>query len=169
MNQTARGGVDPLRMIVGMADMGTGRVGDELVTYSLGSCIAVAAVDLATGVGGLLHFMLPESRLDRAKAVSRPCMFADTGISKLLNECERLGAMRRRLVIKLAGGAQVLDKCNFFNVGERNYQAAKNLLQAQGLVIDGEDVGGSDVRTVEMQVSTGRVAIKLFGNRARLL
>jgi chemotaxis protein CheD len=138
--------------------------GDVLVTYSLGSCIAVVATDPTAGVGGLLHFMLPESKLDSGKAAQRPCMFADTGIGALLEELERLGARRRLIAVKLVGGAQVLDKANFFGIGQRNYTAARRLLWKQGLLIEAEDVGGTDIRTVELELATGRVNVKVNGN-----
>ncbi len=159
-----------MRVIVGMADMKALKGGvDTLVTYSLGSCIAVMACDPVAGVGGLLHFMLPESVLDEDKAVRRPCMFADTGIALMLRELERLGAGRRRLIVKLAGGAQVLDQANFFIIGQRNYTAARRFLWKEGLLIEAEDVGGTDVRTVELDVATGRVAVKTAGNRVRVI
>jgi len=148
-----------------MGDMKAVKGGDDvLVTYSLGSCIAVAACDLQVGIGGLLHFMLPESRLDAGKAAQRPCMFADTGLAVLLEELERLGGQRRRLSIKLAGGAQVLDKANFFGIGQRNYTAVRRLLWKEGLLIDAEDVGGTDIRTVELDLATGRLNVKVSGH-----
>ncbi len=50
------------------------------MTYALGSCIAVAMHDPVAKVAGLLHYMLPESAIDAAKAQQNPFMFADTGI-----------------------------------------------------------------------------------------
>jgi len=142
---------------------------DTLVTYSLGSCIAVAATDQTSKVAGLLHFMLPDSRLDQGKAAARPFMFADTGINALLQELERLGAQRRLVVIKLIGGAQVLDRANFFGIGQRNYTAARRLLWKEGLLIESEDVGGTDIRTVELEPATGRVNVKMSGQRVKML
>lgn len=52
-------------VVVGVGDC---RVTDEpveLVTYALGSCIAVVVWDPVAKVGGLLHFMLPDSSVDR--------------------------------------------------------------------------------------------------------
>ena len=51
-------------MVVGMADCQISRPPDQvLVTYALGSCIAVAMHDPVARVGGMLHFMLPESSI----------------------------------------------------------------------------------------------------------
>ncbi|MFP4036903.1 MAG: chemotaxis protein CheD, partial [Desulfobacteraceae bacterium] len=76
---------------VGVADM---KVSSDpevvLVTYSLGSCIGVAIHDAQAGVGGILHFMLPESSLDPEKSKKKPYMFADTGIAPLFRQAYKL-------------------------------------------------------------------------------
>lgn len=64
--------------------------GTVLVTYSLGSCIAVAIYDPLVRVGGMLHFMLPDSELDPEKAQNNPFMFADTGIPSLFKATSTL-------------------------------------------------------------------------------
>src|SRR5690242_19887362 len=78
--------------------------GTTLVTYGLGSCIAVSIHDKVACVGGLLHFMLPDSRLDVEKARRNPWMFADTGIALLLRRARQMGAARERLTVHAAGG-----------------------------------------------------------------
>jgi chemotaxis protein CheD len=56
-------------MIVGISDCKVSRDADTvLVTYALGSCIAVAMHDPVTKASGLLHYMLPESAIDAKKA-----------------------------------------------------------------------------------------------------
>jgi chemotaxis protein CheD len=125
-----------------------------LVTYALGSCIAVMLYDPIRRAAGMLHFMLPESSLDRTKASANPFMFADTGIPTLL---ERFGASdRKRLQVRLAGGAQVLDPQNVFAIGRRNYLAARKELWKFGLFISGEAVGGELSRTVRLDVADGK-------------
>ena len=151
-------------MAVLVVGMGDGKVTNDrediLVTYALGSCIAVMTHDANAGVGGLLHFMLPESSLDKERAATRPCMFADSGLRELLNAGQRLGANPKRLSIYLAGGAQVLSNADVFNIGKRNYQAIRKLLWQEGLIIRGEEVGGTQCRTVRFEVATGKTWIK---------
>ncbi len=97
-------------LVVGISDCQVSADRDsELVTYALGSCIAVSVWDPLRRIAGMLHFMLPESSLDAHKAETNPCMFADTGIESLFKVAAEKGADRRRLVVRLAGGAQVLD------------------------------------------------------------
>jgi chemotaxis protein CheD len=86
----------------------TNQPNEVLVTHALGSCIGVAIYDPVAKVGGILHYMLPESSLDPVKAQENPHMFADTGLPSLFRECYRLGATKARLQVKVAGGSQVL-------------------------------------------------------------
>ncbi|MBW2066957.1 MAG: chemotaxis protein CheX [Deltaproteobacteria bacterium] len=83
-------------LVVGVGDM---KLSDDpqtvLVTHSLGSCIGLAIYDPLVRVGGLLHYMLPESSLDRAKARENPYMFGDTGIPLLFKGAYDLGARLR--------------------------------------------------------------------------
>jgi chemotaxis protein CheD len=134
-----------------------------LVTYALGSCIAVAVHDPETSVAGLLHYMLPEASLDREKAALHPCMFADTGISKLLKDvCDR-GARRHRLVVRIAGGALTCGGNERFQIGKRNHLAARKLLWKEGLLVKSEAVGGEVSRTVRLEAATGRLLVRESG------
>jgi len=150
--------------VVGVSDYRFSNEPDTaLVTYALGSCIAVAAYDAAAKAGGLLHFMLPESSLDTAKAKQNPYMFADSGIGALLQSLKERGLHPRRSVIRLIGGAQVLDGQGVFQIGKRNYLAAKKILWKEGLLISAEAVGGEVSRTVRMDLGSGKLYIREAG------
>ena len=151
-------------LVVGMADCQVSRSGDDvLLTYALGSCIAVAIHDSVAGVGGLLHYMLPESSISPAKASENPYMFADTGIPLLFRQAYQQGAEKRRLVVRVAGGAQVMDKEGVFNIGKRNYLALRKILWKAGVLLQGEDVGGNISRTVRLEVGNGRFWLRSSG------
>ncbi len=138
----------------------SGDVKDVLITYALGSCIGVAVYDPKVKVGGLLHFMLPDSSLDLNKARKTPAMFADTGIPFLFKSCYRLGAEKRRMIVKIAGGASILDNSNYFLIGRKNITALKKIFWKNNVLIDGEDTGGDFNRTIQMEISTGKVVVK---------
>jgi len=149
------------RIVVGIADIKVGGdVEDVLITYALGSCIGVAVYDPAVKVGGILHFMLPDSSLDLNKAKEKPSMFADTGIPLLFKSCYRLGAEKKRMIVKVAGGASILDKSNYFRIGQKNITALRKIFWRNNVLIDGEDTGKSHNRTVQLNVSTGNVVVK---------
>lgn len=135
----------------------------ELVTYSLGSCLGIAIYDATARVGGLLHVMLPDSRIDAAKAATLPFMFVDSGVPKLFQAAYSLGADRRRLVVKVAGGAQLLDPQKVFNIGERNAQVFSELLVRNGYTVHARDVGGLASRTMRLDMTTGKISIKSPG------
>ncbi len=131
-----------------------------LITYSLGSCIGVAIWDSVARVGGLLHYMLPESALSPEKARLSPAMFCDTGVPRLFRAAYELGAVKTRLVVKVAGGSQLLDDNGTFHIGKRNYLALRKILWKNGVLIQAEDVGGSISRTVRLSVASGAATIK---------
>ena len=126
-------------LIVGISDCKVTRDAEAvLVTYALGSCIAVAMHDPVTKVSGLLHYMLPEAALDTKKAELNPFMFADTGIPGMMQALKAAGGDGRRMVVRLTGGAQVLDSQGVFQIGKRNYLAARRILWKAGILITGE-------------------------------
>jgi chemotaxis protein CheD len=157
------------RIVVGMADC---RVDADpksvLVTYALGSCLGLAVYDPIARVGGLLHYMLPESSLDPAGSLTNPYKSADTGIPWLLEGVWKQGASKHRLVICGAGAAQILDDKDLFEIGKRNYLAARRVLWKRGLLLTSEAVGGNTFRTISLEIASGRVVVQ-EGGRPREL
>ena len=136
---------------------------DMLVTHALGSCIAVMIYDPVARVGGLLHFMLPESSLDAEKASARPFVFADTGIPLLFHQAYRLGAKKHRLRVYVAGGAQMLESNESFQIGKRNQLATRRILANAEVPIHREEVGGATARTVRLEVLSGKMQLHVAG------
>jgi len=150
--------------VVGVADLVVSNDSSaEIVTYSLGSCLGVTVYDPVKKIGGLLHLMLPDSKIDSAKAATSPFMFVDTGVPRLFHAAYNLGADRSRLVVKVAGGAQLLDQQGVFNIGSRNIDALEKLLAQNGLKTHGCDVGGLSSRTVRLDLGNGQVTVKTPG------
>jgi chemotaxis protein CheD len=153
-----------MNLIVGVSDM---KVSDDieavLVTYSLGSCIGVAIYDTAVRVGGLLHYMLPESSLAPPKAEKNPYMFADTGIPALFKAAYKLGAKKQRMKVVVVGGSQVLYQEGFLNIGKRNDMAIRKIFHKNNVIIDYKDMGGNVNRTLRLAVRNGEVIIKTSG------
>ena len=92
---------------VGMADLNICKSPDIITTLGLGSCIGLTLYDPVTKIGGLVHYMLPDSTQMRNN--SNIAKFADTGIDELLKQVLRAGANRTRLVAKIAGGAKMFS------------------------------------------------------------
>jgi chemotaxis protein CheD len=157
------------QIVVGISDCRASKdPGATLVTYALGSCVGIGVYDPASSVGGLLHVMLPESSLDAEKAARNPCMFADTGVTALLERCLEMGALKSRLRVWLAGGSAVMDRGGVFNIGKRNQLAVRKALWKAGLLSLSEDLGGEGSRTVRLDVGTGTFWIRAAGSDQEL-
>ncbi|MBC7357757.1 MAG: chemotaxis protein CheD [Desulfacinum sp.] len=153
------------RVVVGVGDMAvSNRPEDTIITYSLGSCIAVVIYDPKVKVGGMLHYMLPESSTDPLKARTKPAMFADTGIPMLFKESYKFGATKKSLIVKVVGGAQILDENGVFNIGKKNYMMLRKIFWKNNILIAAEHVGGNVNRTVRLELETGRVVLKVSGH-----
>ena len=172
MSVLSQGVIAPPRksLVVGVADMvASNDAGANLITYSLGSCLGIAIYDPIRKAGGLLHIMLPDSTIDAQKAASQPYMFVDTGVPRLFHAVYNLAGERHRLVLKVAGGAQLLDPGRIFNIGTRNFQALTEILSRNGIAIQAKDVGGASSRTMNMDLGTGQVTIKSPGTETYIL
>jgi chemotaxis protein CheD len=157
-------------LIVGISDLKVSNsLDDVIITYALGSCIGIAVFDPIAKVGGLLHYMLPDSTLDQNKARENPEMFADTGIPLLFKSCYKYGADKKRMVVKVAGGASILDDTNFFRIGQKNIMAMRKIFWKNNVLIDSEDTGLNYNRTVRLEMATGRVFVRSSGGEMKEL
>lgn len=149
-------------IILGIGDIGASKKpGDVVKTLGLGSCIAVIILDPITHTVAMDHIALPESAASLERAKAKPGHFADTGIPALLDAMKKAGssAPNSKLLVKLVGGANVMDPNNTFNIGKRNALAIKKALWAFGMGAVAEDLGSNISRTVSVDVDTGRVVI----------
>jgi chemotaxis protein CheD len=143
--------------------------GDVLVTHALGSCIGVTLYDRMRPVGAMLHVMLPDSQINADKARSNPWMFVDTALPALFHAAYEAGALKNRLVVKVAGGANVQGgEKDTFAIGKRNYLMLKKILWKNGVLIEREDVGGSHARTMYLDIGSGRVTLATNGVETEL-
>ncbi len=137
--------------------------GAELVTYSLGSCLGIAIYDPVKKAGGLLHVMLPTSTIDPEKASRSPFMFVDTGVPRLFRAVNGMGGESSRFIVKVAGGAKMMDSKDIFSIGLRNDQKLAEILDRAGYKVQVRDVGGLSYRTMRMSMANGQVTIQSPG------
>jgi chemotaxis protein CheD len=141
---------------------------EQVATYALGSCIGLAVYDAQARVGGLLHFMLPDSSI-AMKDERNPYKYADTGIAQLLEDVYALGAGKQRLEVWAAGAASMLEGPGGFEIGKRNHQALRRLLWKAGLLLQGEAVGGNRPRSVRLDIGSGDFWVREGGEERKLL
>lgn len=147
---------------VGIGELAVSNNPDEkLKTFGLGSCVAMIVLDPKVRAVGLIHLALPDSSINLEKAQKQPGYFVDTGLPYLFKEMSKLGThpQGKGLIVKLVGGAQVMDPNQRFNIGKRNVLTIKKILWSLQLAVVAEEVGGTISRTVEVNVKTGRVTI----------
>lgn len=153
-------------IVIGVGDLGaTADPGRGVRTYALGSCVAIILKDPAAKTVGMVHVALPESAINAQKAAEKPGYFADTGLPALLKIMAALGCdpKGRGLHAYMAGGANVMDPNNLFNIGKRNALATKKLLWQMGIPLKAEDTGGTISRTVSVYTGTGIIRLSSPG------
>lgn len=150
---------------VGMADLKVIRHPGALTTLGLGSCIGICLYDPTTKIIGMAHIMLPSSKAIRNnKNVSK---FADTAILKLMEDMQSEGANLRRLVGKIAGGAQMFKFTSgndMMKIGLRNAEAVREILKEYRIPVLADDTGGNFGRTIEFYSDSGKLLIKTIGH-----
>ena len=155
---------------VGMADLKVAKAPDSLTTLGLGSCIGLTLFDPVVKVGGMVHYMLPDST--KLKNNSNIAKFGDTGIKELYRLMIAEGASPRRMVAKIAGGAKMFEVSGLSevgNVGERNTQEAKLMLKELKIPLVAEDTGLNYGRTVELNCENGDFHIKAVGKSSKII
>jgi chemotaxis protein CheD len=142
---------------------------DVLVAYGLGSCLGVCMIDPQARVAGLLHAVLPERTAAlETNLAAHPAKYVDCGIESLLAEMLKEGALKSRIIVRMAGGANMLISpamVSAFDIGTRNIEKARETLKRLGMKITAEEVGGHKGRTVRMYVADNRVTVKLVGEK----
>lgn len=157
---------------VGMADLKTCVSPNGITTLGLGSCVGIAVRDTSNKIGGLAHIMLPDSNAIK-NAQQNVAKFADTGVAELINQMEKLGARRSRMVAKIAGGATMFlfqgSGAAVGQVGDRNVSAVKAKLKELRIPIIAEDTGANYGRTVVFYPESGDFHIRAVGKPEKII
>lgn len=154
-----------MKNVVAVGDMKIGQQSDTIVTHALGSCLGLMVYDPLAKIGGLLHAMLPLSKINPEKAEANPYMFVDTGVPALFKALYDIGGQKNRMIVKAAGCGNPLGKNEMFKIGERNYTVLKKLLWKNNILLESEDIGGAQSRTVHFNIADGQTIISSNGDR----
>ncbi len=149
---------------IGMAELNVCLPPDAITTLGLGSCVGVVLYDQVKKVCGMVHVMLPDST--KIKNNENIAKFADTGIEELLRQVTIQGAVKRNIVAKIAGGAQMFafkSDNDMLRVGDRNVEATKAKLKELQIPIIAEDTGKNAGRTIEFYPEKGELIVKSVG------
>jgi chemotaxis protein CheD len=127
----------------------------------LGSCVAACIRDPWAGIGGMNHFMLPNSRGDKWNGDGQSSRFGNFAMEKLINELLKAGCSRGSLEIKVFGGGNVTDMQSA--IGTENSRFIIDYLEAEGLRCAAQDLGGQLPRRIHYQPANGKVIRRLLG------
>lgn len=141
--------------------------GDVLATFSLGSCVGVAAFDPVARVGGLTHCLLPSPQAATSKNQGNPFVFVSTGVTEMVRRMFAMGARKSNLLVYAAGCASMYED-DVFLTGQRNLETLQRLLGKNKLRLQASDVGGAVPRTMFLRMETGKVTISSLGRERDL-
>lgn len=122
----------------------------------LGSCVAVAIFDKVKKVGGMCHYLLPESEKNNS------VKYGNVAISLLLNKFYKIQSEKKDLVANIIGGSLILENQNeIFFIGDRNVDIAFKILREKNIYIYFTETGGNKGRTVTFNTHTGDIHVKI--------
>ncbi len=136
----------------------TGR--DMLLVTVLGSCVSACIRDRVSGIGGMNHFMLPDSGQDQGNPLSSSARYGAYAMEVLVNQLLKMGAKRSNLEAKVFGGGNVLRGFVVANVGERNAKFVLDFLAMEKIRVVAQDLLDIYPRKVYFFPSTGKVLVK---------
>lgn len=157
-------------IVVRVADLNVATGEQVLVTYGLGSCVAILLYDPQRHLAAMAHIMLPS--LSLARHADRPGKTPHTAVPELVTRLVELGADRKRITGRLVGGASLfasLTPPGSIQMGERNVVACREVLNQQGIPLVSEQVGGESGRSVWLYANDGRAIIRSANQSERLL
>ena len=134
---------------------------EEIIVTVLGSCISACIRDRVTGVGGMNHFMLPESASDgkwAGASVNTATRYGNYAMEHMINDILKNGARRENLEIKICGGGRILKQMT--DIGMKNIAFVRTYLNMEGFTIESEDVGDIYPRKVQYMPATGKLRVK---------
>ncbi|HEY8282992.1 MAG TPA: chemotaxis protein CheD [Chloroflexota bacterium] len=156
----------------GLGEMTVVRDSDAvLAARGLGSCVGIAAYEPHRRIAIMAHVMLP-GPVSSLPDPAQPARYASHAVDSIIKAVEKHGGRPRDLVIKLAGGAQVIQlhgKDDRLRVGERNISAVREALAAKGLRASAEHMGGSTGRTLCLNAATGHTTVRVVGGQEQPL
>lgn len=125
----------------------------------LGSCVAVCLWDPRAAVGGMNHFLLPDTGPGGAAADAT--RFGVHAMDRLVGEMLKLGAAPARFVVKVFGGASVLAQSSVAAaIPQANLAFVRAYLAREGLRVAATSVGGMLPRQIRFFTESGKVLVR---------
>lgn len=162
---------DELVLVAGLGEIQVSNDPNHVLScLGLGSCIGISAYDPVAKVGAMVHVVLPHC--NDPEAEKTPVKYANTALPAMLKEMEKKGAVKGRIVIKIAGGAKIISTIparSLLDIGERNCEAVKAALAEHGFVVKAEDLRGNLGRSMWLHIDSGITRVRTTSSPIREL
>jgi len=148
-------------IIIGIGEIGiSNSIEDVIITYALVSCVGLTIYSPKNHTAGMAHIALPKPvTINKSNRIG---YYATTAVPEIINRmCYQYGCNKRDMIVSLYGGAISQNKNDIFNIGKRNVETVKRILKDMGIKINFLDIGGTNSRTLKMNVATGRITVSL--------
>ena len=131
-----------------------------MITTVLGSCVAACIRDTVSGIGGMNHFLLPDTNSDADSPISESMRYGAYAMEVLINDLLKAGARRQNLEAKVFGGGNVLPGMTSINVGARNAKFVLSYLQTDNIPVKVQDLLDIYPRRVCFFPNNGKVMVR---------
>ncbi len=136
---------------------------NEMIVTVLGSCISACVRDTVQGIGGMNHFMLPETtgnklQIRSESIVSAAMRYGNYAMEHLINTILSYGGKRKNLEVKVFGGGKIIEALG--DTGQRNIDFILDYLDTEALRLVSQDLGDIYPRKIHYYPVTGRVRVK---------
>ncbi|WP_036249049.1 chemoreceptor glutamine deamidase CheD [Methylobacter sp. BBA5.1] len=136
---------------------------DELITTVLGSCVAACIRDKEVGIGGMNHFMLPQTSAEKLKqgneaVLGNSTRYGNFAMEHLINTILSNGGKRKNLELKVFGGGKIIPTLS--DIGLKNIEFILEYIDTEGLLLLSQDLGDIYPRKIVYFPQTGKVRMK---------
>lgn len=138
----------------------------SLVVTVLGSCVAITFFSVWPRYAGICHAMLPRPRRDNTLAdpLAGRFKYLSEAIPFMLARFHSKGIATSAIEVKMFGGANVTCKRAMGQderlIGNVNIETARQMLEAESLLVKATNVGGLIGRKLVFNTETGEVMHK---------
>lgn len=137
-------------------------VGDAAfrVRTLLGSCVSVTLWHPRHRIGAMSHFLLARRGANRPDDGTHDARYGEEALHLMLTEIKQMSVDIRECEAKIFGGGDMFpDQAGpgRLNVGRRNGEAARSLLQEHAIPVVSESLFGIGHRQIVFDIHTGDV------------
>lgn len=133
---------------------------DEVISTTLGSCVAACIRDSVSGIGGVNHFMLPWTDNAPSEAwKGLATRYGGYAMESLINEIMKAGGERQHIEMKVCGGARIINAISN-DIGFKNSEFILNFAKTENIPLLAYDLGDIYPRKLMYYPSTGQMFVK---------